>query len=197
MSRLKDLNTPVFYAEGQPGGVSRENYRLKVSGLPGDALREFTFARLEGMPFTTADARLTSVSGWSVRVKWQGVRFTHFLQALEPRPEASHVVFESFGGYTTCVPLSELQQDNDLLCFRVDGEYLEPEYGGPVRMVIPQLWGYKSIKGLSAMTFGWYPEPGYWETRGYPDDAQIEPGFTRDVNTGQMRRIRGGEVTEF
>lgn len=197
MSILTDLGTPIFYAEGEPKGITRENYELRVYGMVESAPLTFTFSQLENMPFTTANARLTSVSGWSVRAGWQGVKFRDFLKNIQLQQGASYVIFESFGGYTTCVPLKDLQNDNHLICFKVEDEYLESEYGGPVRMVIPHLWGYKSIKGLSRMTFTDFPELGYWETRGYSDDAAIEPGFTKDVNSGETRKIKGGEVMEF
>jgi len=197
MSILKRLGTPIFYAEGQPREVKRENYRLTVDGLLEEGPRTFTFEEIEKMPFSTEDARLTSVSGWSVRANWQGVRFIDFLKYVTPKPGATHVLFESFGGYTTCVPLEKLKYRKVLICYKVDGEYLEIEHGGPMRTFIPHLWGYKSIKGLEKMTFTDHSIPGYWENAGYPDDAQIEPGFTRDINTGKERRIRGGEVMEF
>lgn len=197
MSVLKELNVPVFYVEGIPRGVTRENYRLDVTGLAGGGRREFTFADIEAMPQATVNARLTSVSGWSVRADWQGVRFRDFEQQLDVGPEATHVHFESFGGYTTCVPLAGLRYEKVLLCTRVAGEFLEAEYGAPVRMVVPQLWGYKSIQGLKLMVFTDHYLAGYWETRGYTDEARIEPGITFDLNSRTKRRIAGGEVVEF
>lgn len=197
MSILKELNTPIFYAEGQPQGVTRENYQLLVEGLVENAPLVFSFEQIEQMPFTSANTRLTSVSGWSVRADFQGVKFSDFLKFVKPQPEAEYVEFESFGKYTTCIPLTELKKDNCLICYKVNGEYLEIEYGGPVRLIVPHLWGYKSIKGLHKIIFSREYESGYWEERGYSDEAHIEPGFTLDVNTGKRRRISGGEVTEF
>lgn len=197
MSVLKELNVPVFYVEGVPRDVDRSRYELEVDGLVTGAPVHFSFAELEQMPFTTVNARLTSVSGWSVRVDWQGVRFTDFEQQLTPDPKATHVHFESMGGYTTCVPLVHLRYEKVLLCYKVGGEYLEAEYGAPLRMFIPHLWGYKSIKGLKRVVFTDRYIPGFWETRGYTDDAEIEPGVTLDINSRTERRIPGGEVTEF
>jgi len=197
VSILKQLGTPVFYVEGVPGGVTRQNYRLRVDGLVEGAPRSFSFADIEAMERSTVDARLTSVSGWSVRADWQGVRFSDFERRLALKPAATDVLFTSFGGYTTSVPLEELRYEKVLVCFKVGGEYLEPEYGGPVRMFVPQLWGYKSAKGLSRMTFHDHVVAGYWESRGYTEAAAIEPGVTFDVNTGKRREIPGGEVTGF
>ena len=197
MSVLKELGTPVFYAEGMPSGLTRENYRLQVDGLIEGAPLEFSYADLRAMTFTSVSARLTSVSGWSVRADWQGVRFIDFLEGLDILPQATHVRLASASIYTTCVPLEKLRYEKVLICYRVAGEDLEIEYGGPVRMFIPHLWGYKSVKGLSRLTFTDSSVPGYWEVRGYPDDAEITPGTVFDVNSGTSRRIRGGEITEF
>jgi DMSO/TMAO reductase YedYZ molybdopterin-dependent catalytic subunit len=200
MSVLKQLETPVFYAEGMPRNVTAANYTLTVDGLLSGAPRSFTFADLEAMPLATVNARLTSVSGWTVRADWQGVRFTDFLAALPVdswSETTTHVNFTSFGRYTTCVPLDALRYEKVLVCYKVGDEYLELEYGGPVRIFIPHLWGYKSCKGLARMTFTDRAIPGYWETRGYPDRAEIEPGRILDINSGETRTIPGGEVVEF
>ncbi len=200
MSILKELETPIFYAEGIPTDVTAESYTLAVDGLRSGRSRSFRFADIEAMPLATVNARLTSVSGWTVRADWQGIRFTDFLASLadDPWPEtATHVNFTSFGRYTTCVPLDKLRYEKVLLCYKVGGEYLELEYGGPVRMFIPHLWGYKSCKGLARVTFIDHSIPGYWETRGYPDRAEIEPGRILDINSGDTRTIPGGEIVEF
>ena len=96
MTILKQLNTPVFYAEGIPRNVTADNYQLKVDGLIEEGQLTFSFAQLKAMPFSSVNARLTSVSGWSVRADWQGVRFSDFLAYVKPKPEATHVNFASF-----------------------------------------------------------------------------------------------------
>lgn len=197
MSVLKTLGMPVFYVEGVPRGVTRDTYKLEVDGFVRSAPVIFSFADIEALPMATVDARLTSVSGWSLRADWQGVRFRDFEQLLRVDPKATHVHFESFGGYTTCVPLSQLRYEKVLLCYKVAGEYIEVEYGAPLRMFVPQLWGYKSIQGLARMVFTDRYRSGFWESRGYTDDAEIEPGFTMDLNTKTRRQIPGGEVTGF
>lgn len=196
MSILKDLKTPVFYAEPVPKGVTRENYRLEVTGLLKVPMF-FTFKQIEDMPFTSVNARLTSVSGWTVRAIWQGVKFTDFLKRIELKPRAGYVDFASFGGYTTCLPIEELQKERVLLCYKVNDEYLETMYGAPLRMFIPHLWGYKSIKGLAKITFTDNYKKGYWESRGYSDKATITTRMILDVNTQTKKQIHGGEVTEF
>ena len=195
MSRLARMKVPIFLAEGKPA-IDYEAWRLKVEGLVAEP-KILSLADIQALPFSRVDARLTSVSGWSVRVIWEGVLFTDFQSALRLKPEATYATFSSVGGYDSTVSLRDLNHPRVLLCYAVEGEPLEIEYGGPVRLVAPNLWGYKSVSCLGRIEFTEQMKGGYWEDRGYPRDAQIEPGSTLDINTHQHRKIRGGEVTEF
>jgi DMSO/TMAO reductase YedYZ molybdopterin-dependent catalytic subunit len=196
MSVLSRLRAPVFKAEGMPE-IDVATYRLFVKGLV-EKERSFTWEEIMAFPASKVNARLTSVSGWSVRATWEGVLWRDFISALTPREEASHAVFSSFGGgYETAVSLADLDHPRVLLVYAVEGEPLEREYGGPLRMVIPHLYGYKSAKWLETITLTDTDKGGYWEDRGYTQSGIIEPGFTFDVNTGTRRAIPAGEVTEF
>ncbi len=196
MSILTRLNTPCFSAGGRPD-LDESSYVLKVTGL-GDGEREFTLEQLRQLPVSQVDARLTSVSGWSVRARWEGVLWRDFIAGLDIPPQADHATFTSAGeGYETTIALRDLDHPRVLLCWAVSGEPLEPDYGGPLRMVVPHLYGYKSAKWLTEIEFGIGMQGGYWEDRGYTRSGVIEPGFSLDVNTGQKRPIKGGEVTEF
>ena len=72
-----------------------------------------------------------------------------------------------------------------LLAYEFDGEYLEEDYGGPVRGLCPYLWGYKSAKSVVKVEFTDTYVSGFWEVRGYPDEAYIEAGRVRDLNSGR------------
>ncbi len=195
MSRLKQLNTPVFAAEGVLA-ISPEALELTVNGSAGS--QQFTLSELQSkFPASRIDMRLTSVSGWSVRADWDGILWNDFIAFVKPDITAQFVLFSSAGGYTTCVRLSELMGSRSMLSWGVSGEPLEPEYGGPLRIVIPNLWGYKSCKWLTRIDFIEKYVTGYWEARGYTHQGKIEAGEILDVNSKQMRRINGGEVTEF
>jgi DMSO/TMAO reductase YedYZ molybdopterin-dependent catalytic subunit len=101
------------------------------------------------------------------------------------------------GGYSTAVLSKDLENPRVLLAYGVNGDSIEAEYGGPLRMVVPNLWGYKSCKWVGKIEFINQEEGGYWEDRGYTRSGMIEPGYTLDINTQTRRPIRGGEVTEF
>lgn len=196
MSVLKKMSTPVFAAEGvlhlDPG-----LFRLTVGGLAAGE-RTFTLDDLKKeFPATVVNRRLTSVSGWSVRADWEGVLWRDFLAALHLRDGARYALFTSAGDYTTCVLLSDLAAGQAILAWGAGGEALEDEYGGPLRMVVPNLWGYKSCKWLTKLAFTDKYATGYWELRGYAHRGTIEAGETLDVNSQKRRPIKGGEVTEF
>jgi DMSO/TMAO reductase YedYZ molybdopterin-dependent catalytic subunit len=196
MSILKDLGVPIFKAEGMPS-IDLLTYRLSVKGLVTEE-RQFRWEEILTMPKSRVNCRLTSVSGWSVRVDWEGVQWSDFSKQISIPLEASHIRFESVsGGYKTVVSLKDVENPRVLLTYGVNGEPIEPEYGGPLRMVIPNLWGYKSCKWLGRIDFIDQMEGGYWEDRGYSRSGVIEPGFTFDINTKTRRPIRGGEITEF
>lgn len=197
MSRLGELNTPIFWAEGHPGTLSTEDWEVKIGGLVGQP-RTITFEEILAMPTTVADARITSVSGWSVRGNWEGVQLSHILGLVEPKPTASHVQTISYRGiYTTCLPLEVAMRERTLLAYKFDGEPIEEDYGGPLRVFCPYLWGYKSAKCVVGIELVDRSIPGFWEVRGYPDHGEIKGRVLLDVNTGRQRRIPGGEVTEF
>lgn len=195
MSMLTRLKTPVFDAEGVTHSEEK-TFLLNIRGLVENE-RNFSLEEIKKMPFTRLDARLTSVSGWSVRTNWDGVLWQDFQQNIALLPGADFATFSSIGGYSTTVPLSDLK-DRVMLVYAIDGEHLERQYGGPLRLLVPHLWGYKSCKWLSEIAFGETDIGGYWEDRGYTRSGRIEAGTTLDINTRVKRTIKGGgEVTEF
>jgi DMSO/TMAO reductase YedYZ molybdopterin-dependent catalytic subunit len=196
MSILSRLDCPVFAVEGVPN-LSENDYIVTVDGLVKED-KSFSLSEIKKMPFSRINSRLTSVSQWSVRADWDGVTWNDFIKNIELDPEADHANFYSYSGYTTAIPLKELIYPKVMLVYAVDGEPLESEYGGPLRMVVPNLWGYKSCKWLQRIEFIHGMIGGFWEDRGYTRSGIIEPTTVIDMNTKTQRKIKGGgEVTEF
>ena len=198
MSKLKELRTPVFWAEGHPGKLNREGWVIEVSGLCANP-RTFTWQELIAFPKSTADARLTSVTRFSVRGKWGGVKITDLLKAVQAGPEAQYIRFWSYRMiYDTSIPIEVALRERTLLAYEFDGELLDEDYGGPVRGFCPYLWGYKSAKSVVKIELTDRSISGFWEQRGYPDDALITAGKVRDMNQGgRLRPIPNGEVIRF
>ena len=196
VDKLAQMNTPIFWAEGHPGALDREGWKIEVTGLC-DNPRTFSWQDLNNLPQTEADSRLTSVTRWSVRGIWKGVALSTLLQAVGMKPGVRYIRFWSVGmKYDTSIPIDIALMEKSLLAHSFDGEYLSEDYGGPVRAFIPYLWGYKSAKSVIKVELMDHYVPGYWEKRGYTDSAEIEAGPCVDVNAGGERKyIEGpGEV---
>ena len=198
MSRLKELRTPVFWVEGHPGILNREGWEIEVTGLC-DKPGKITWNRLLSMPKAFADARLTSVTRFSVRGLWGGVKISDILNDVKASPKVKYVRFWSVKKiYDTSIPIDVALREKTLVAYEFDGEYLEEDYGGPVRAFVPYLWGYKSAKSVLKIELMDHYLSGFWEQRGYTDDAWIEAGMVRDMNAGgRLRPIPDGEVIHF
>jgi DMSO/TMAO reductase YedYZ molybdopterin-dependent catalytic subunit len=198
MSRLRELRTPVFWAEGHPGKLNREDWVVEVNGFCVNP-RTFTWQELIALPKSIADARLTSVTRFSVQGKWGGVKVADLLNIVQASPETQYIRFWSYRMiYDTSIPIEVGLRERSLLAYEFDEEYLEEDYGGPVRGFCPYLWGYKSAKSVVKIELMDRYVSGFWEQRGYPDDALITAGKVRDMNQGgRLRSIPNGEVIRF
>jgi len=192
------MNTPIFWAEGHPGKLDRESWSIEICGSC-EAPQVLDWNRLQELPHTDADGRLTSVTRWSVHGIWTGVQLRQILELVGAKPSVKFVRFWSHGMiYDTSIPLEIALQDKSLLAWSFDQEYLSEDYGGPVRAFIPYLWGYKSAKSVVKIELLDHYIPGFWEQRGYTDSAEIEAGPCRDVNDGgKIKNIPAGEVLTF
>ena len=193
MSILKELKTPIFNAESIKNVPDLSNYKItiKKNGLKVVEFYYNEFVRL--FQKKEVDCRLTSVSGWSVRAIWQGVLWQDFMEYIKP-DKYNYVVFESYGGYITAVHKEDLNNPRIIIATYVNDESIEKEYGGPVRMVIPNLWGYKSCKWLNRIIFSNEYIKGYWESYGYDDRGLIKPSRILDINSKTYIDIGSGEV---
>ncbi len=198
MSRLKEFHTPVFWAEGHPGRLNRESWVIEVNGLCANP-KTFTWQELAALPKSVADARLTSVTRFSVRGRWGGVKVADLFDEVQVDAAAQYVRFWSYRMvYDTTLPIEVALRERTLLAYEFDDEYLEEDYGGPVRGFCPYLWGYKSAKSVVKVELMDRYISGFWEQRGYPDDALITAGKVRDMNqSGRLRPIPDGEVIRF
>jgi methionine sulfoxide reductase catalytic subunit len=198
MSRLKELKTPIFWVEGHPGKLDREGWGIEVAGLCENP-KMFSWQELSALPKDIADARLTSVTRFSVRGKWGGVGLSRILELVKPDMAVQYVRFCSWKKiYDTSIPIEVALRERTLLAYEFDGELLEEDYGGPVRIFCPYLWGYKSAKSVVKIELMDHYVSGFWEKRGYTDDGLITAGKVRDMNKGGMvRPIPDGEVVSF
>ena len=127
------------------------------------------------------------------------MKVADLLNTVQADPAAKYVRFWSFRMiYDTSIPMEVALRERTLLAYEFDDEYLEEDYGGPVRGFCPYLWGYKSAKSVVKIELMDQYVSGFWEQRGYTDDALITAGKVRDMNqSGRLRPIPNGEVIRF
>jgi DMSO/TMAO reductase YedYZ molybdopterin-dependent catalytic subunit len=160
---------------------SRADYVLRVAGLV-DRPLELSFAELTSMPRTELTRDFQCVTGWRVPdVPWAGVRLRDVLDAAAPRPEARAVRFESFdGAYSESLTMRQARRDDVLVAYELEEEPLSSDHGGPARLYVAPMYGYKSLKWLSKIELTEEVVPGYWEQRGYDIDAWVGRSNSRD-----------------
>lgn len=157
---------PVLDLEGAPD-VTTEKWRLTVDGAVASPL-SLSFDDLMNLPPAEVDADFHCVTGWSVLdLKLFGVRFETVLALARPAAQATHVMTHAYDGYSTNLPIEEAIKEDVLLVVAVDGKPLPKEHGGPVRVVVPQLYAWKGAKWLRRIEVLTHDQRGYWEIRGY------------------------------
>jgi DMSO/TMAO reductase YedYZ molybdopterin-dependent catalytic subunit len=161
---------PVLSYEPTPK-FDATKYRFKVWGLVEEPF-ELTWDELQALPRVQLTADFHCVTTWSrYENAWEGVSIQEILKRARPKTEAKYVMEHSFTGYTTNIPLANLDDDDVLIAFKHDGQDIEPDHGGPVRLIVPKLYAYKSAKWLSGLEFLAQDRPGFWEVRGYSNSA--------------------------
>jgi DMSO/TMAO reductase YedYZ molybdopterin-dependent catalytic subunit len=157
---------PVLHVGDVPQ-ISPESWDLSVFGLV-RAPRHFTLAELRSLPRTTIEVDIHCVTKWSkFDTHWEGVLFRDLLAAVDPDPLAAFVVEHAEHGYTTNLPLADLMGDDTLIAWAYEGAPIEPQHGGPVRMVVPARYFWKSAKWLRGIELVAHDQPGFWEQNGY------------------------------
>jgi DMSO/TMAO reductase YedYZ molybdopterin-dependent catalytic subunit len=163
-------NWPVLDLGIQPN-VTAESWRLDVDGLVENRISwSFDDFRAEARARITSD--IHCVTAWSrFDNRWEGVSARRLLEIVRPKPEAKFVIQHSYDGYTTNVSLDDFSGEDVLLASRWEGEPVAREHGGPVRLVLPKLYFWKSAKWLTRLQFLAGDKPGFWEVRGYHNHA--------------------------
>ena len=160
------LKWPVLHYANVPL-FDPKTWEFRTAGWVEQPIR-LTWTEFQALPRIRATADFHCVTRWSrFDNHWEGVPFRALYEMTRPKPGATHVMVHCQEGYTTNVPLTDLLEDNVLLADKHDGEPLPPEHGGPLRLVVPKLYGWKSAKWVSGFEFMPLDQPGFWEQNGY------------------------------
>jgi DMSO/TMAO reductase YedYZ molybdopterin-dependent catalytic subunit len=153
---------------------TQTEYSLTVGGLV-DRPYTLTYAELRSLPPTRLDRDFQCVTGWRVPgVKWQGVRLADLLDRAGVRPEGTALRFTCFdGAYSESLTLAQARRPDVIVAYELDGAPIGSDHGGPVRLYVAPMYGYKSAKWLERIEVTRTVVPGYWEERGYDVDAWV------------------------
>jgi DMSO/TMAO reductase YedYZ molybdopterin-dependent catalytic subunit len=157
---------PVLDLGIQPNLTTKE-WSLSVGGQVENQIK-WDWAALMAQPQQTFRNDIHCVTTWSrYDNTWLGVPMRELLRHVKPKAAAKALMLRSFDGYTTNILLSDVDRDDVFIAHTWNGAPLAREHGGPVRLVVPHLYFWKSAKWLRHITFLDRDQPGYWEVRGY------------------------------
>ena len=156
------------------------SFTLKVGPRP---VRTWNWEEFNALPRTRITRDIHCVTTWSkLDTRWEGVMVDDLLTAAGLTPPTDFLLAHSFDGYATNVPVADVIGGKGMIATHYDDLPLEPDHGGPARLVIPHLYFWKSAKWINALQFTTRDEAGFWELRGYHmyGDPWREQRFTND-----------------
>ena len=153
--------------------IQLETYTLTVDGEVEKPVR-LNWKEFATLPSVVSVSDFHCVEGWSVLdCKWEGVLFKEIANLVKPKETGKFVTFECADGYTTSLTLDELSGNDVILAVKLDGKELEQGLGFPLRLIVPSKYAYKSALWVTHVRFTSRKERGFWERRGYSDNADV------------------------
>jgi len=160
------LKWPVLHYGSVPR-FDPEAWNLKIYGLVESPLK-LTWSEFNALPKIKTTSDFHCVTRWSrFDNNWNGVPMQEVLRRVNPKPNASHVLIHAEQGFTANVPLADLNRPEVLLATHHDGQRLTADHGYPLRLIVPHLYAWKSVKWLRGLEFLDHDAPGFWEQNGY------------------------------
>lgn len=185
---------PVYDIASRPV-FNKEMWRFKIFGEV-DEEKTLSWNDFLAFPKVEVLADFHCVTRWSKEnMLWEGVSTKTICQLVKLNPKAQFLMIYSMEGYSTNVPLEFFLKEDSLFAYNLNGKPLEPEHGFPLRLVIPQLYAWKSAKYVNALEFLLENQPGFWEVRGYhmKGDPWKEERFSEDDAKVYEIRKKGKE----
>lgn len=165
-----EIGFPILHF-GKVPEFNRSTWDFRVQGLVENPVR-LTFDEFLALPRTVDISDFHCVTGWSrFDNRWDGARFREISEMVKPKSTARFATIECDGGYTTSLPLTDLMEPDVLFAYNFEGKPLESAHGGPLRLVVPKKYAYKSAKWVRKVVFTEEQELGFWEQRGYSNTA--------------------------
>jgi DMSO/TMAO reductase YedYZ molybdopterin-dependent catalytic subunit len=164
----------IYTISGHMPVFDPKTWRLRIGGMV-DQPVSLTYDELRALPRVEQVSNFHCVTGWSVdNVHWGGVRMHDVLAAAKPSSSAHALEFVSMEvPYTDYLTLEQASLRDVMLAYEMDGQPLPREHGAPVRLIIPQMYGYKNVKWLAGINLVRQEQLGYWEQLGYDQNAWV------------------------
>jgi len=160
------LKWPVLHYGGVPR-FDPATWDIKTWGEVAKPLR-LTWDEFNALPRFDVTRDFHCVTRWSrFDNRWTGVAFRELMKRVQPKPAATHVLIHAEQGFTANVPLADLDREDVLLATHHDGEALTPDHGYPLRLIVPHLYAWKSVKWIRGLEFLDHDAAGFWERNGY------------------------------
>src|SRR5438270_3635248 len=175
------LTWPVLHYGSVPK-FDPNTWDFRIEGLVEHPVR-LTWNEFNALPKINTKSDFHCVTRWTrVDNNWKGVAFRELLNLVRIKPGAGFVLVHAEQGYTANIPLPDLDRDDVLFATHHDGQPLTPEHGYPLRLIVPQLYGWKSVKWVRWLEFLNQDLPGFWEQNGYHmhGDPRKEQRFDTD-----------------
>ncbi|MBC5824959.1 MAG: sulfite oxidase-like oxidoreductase [Candidatus Eremiobacteraeota bacterium] len=161
---------PVLHVGSVPR-FDPKTWRLNIFGKVRRP-RQFYWEQFCALPSKTVVTDIHCVTRWTkFDSTWEGVPFREVMRLVEPQPEAKFVLTYGANSYAANVPLTVADDEDVLLAYKYEGQPLEPIHGGPMRILIPKRYFWKSTKWCTGVEFASEDVPGFWEVRGYHNDG--------------------------
>ena len=161
---------PVLHV-GHPPEFDPQTWTFDTRGCVENPL-SLSWDDFNALPKVDIKADMHCVTTWSqLDMTWTGVHIRELLAMTQPTAAARFVIAHCDGGYTTNIPIETLDDDDVLLATAESGKALSLDHGFPMRLVVPKRYAWKSAKWLRALEFSETDQPGFWEVRGYHNEA--------------------------
>jgi len=157
---------PVLHAGVTPR-VNLDTWDFRVDGLVDEPIT-WSYDEIRSMPSVTRTVDIHCVTKWSkLDTIWEGVSVAEIMSRVTLRPGVTHVLVSAEHGFTANIPLTDFTAEQNMLAYRYDGVDLEPDHGWPLRLLVPHLYFWKSVKWARGLQFLDHDTPGFWERNGY------------------------------
>ena len=158
---------PVLSAGPTPR-ISTDTWQFTITAETGEEAARWNWRQLMALPQADVATDIHCVTKWSkLDTHWRGVSLDTLLDGIQT--SAGYVMAHSYGGYTTNLPLPDIRDGKAWVVYEYEGEPLHPEHGGPIRLLVPHLYFWKSAKWITGLDLMIHDKHGFWEDLGYHD----------------------------